>query len=102
MPAWQTVLLGAIAGFTIYLGLPLGRLRDPRPSLKAFLNAASAGILLFLAFEIFHGAFEPVEHALERWHEGEEGLWRVLGLGSVFALGLALGSLAAREEGRRA
>ena len=57
----QTILLGAIAGLTIYLGLPVGRLRTQRLGSKAFLNAASAGILVFLLFDILAHATEPVE-----------------------------------------
>jgi zinc transporter, ZIP family len=84
----QTVLLGAIAGSTIFLGLPLGRLRDPRPSLKAFLNAASAGILLFLLLEILGHAFEPLEEAVT------DARWSTLaGLGAVFAIGFGAGLL---------
>jgi len=41
----QIALLGAIAGFTIYIGLPLGRLRAPMPQLKALLSAIATGIL---------------------------------------------------------
>lgn len=93
MSTSQTVLLGAIAGLTIFLGLPLGRLQNPRPTLKALLNAVSAGILLFLLFEIFHGAFEPLEEAVEHLHEGEGGWGSVLGLGSVFVGGLSVGLL---------
>jgi len=89
----QTVLLGGIAGFTIFLGLPLGRLRNPAPRLKSFLNAASAGILLFLLFEIFHGAFEPVEQAVERLHEGQAAWGRILGFGLLFVGGWAAGML---------
>ena len=37
MPASQIALLGAIAGFTIYLGLPIGRIRGAMPKTKAFL-----------------------------------------------------------------
>ncbi len=93
MSTGQTILLGAIAGFTIFLGLPLGRLENPRPTLKAALNAVSAGILLFLLFEIFHGAFEPVEEAVEELHAGEGGWGPVLGRGAVFLTGLAVGLL---------
>ena len=35
----QIVLLGGIAGSTIFLGLPLGRLSNPSPALKASLCA---------------------------------------------------------------
>ena len=34
----QIALMGAIAGVTIFLGLPVGRLRRPVPRLKAALN----------------------------------------------------------------
>jgi len=33
------MLLGFIAGVTILLGLPIGRLRSPAPTLRALLNA---------------------------------------------------------------
>lgn len=44
----QTLLLGFIAGVTILLGLPLGRLRSPVPGTRVFLNAVAVGILVFL------------------------------------------------------
>ena len=87
----QTALLGFIAGATIFLGLPMGRLQNPRPRLKTFLNALSAGILLFLLFEIFHDAFEPLEHAVEEVHAGTGGWGSVLGFGAVLFVGLAAG-----------
>lgn len=93
MSTWETILLGGIAGSTIFLGLPLGRLRNPRPGLKSLLNAVSAGILLFLLFEIFHGAFEPVEEAVEHAHEGEGSWASVAGVSSVFVAGFAVGLL---------
>jgi ZIP family zinc transporter len=89
----KATLLGLIAGGTIYLGLPLGRLRDPRPRLKSFLNAGSAGILLFLLFEIFHDAFQPLEEAVERLHEGVGGWGAPFGFGAVLFGGLAAGLL---------
>ena len=48
MSSAQIALLGAIAGFTIYLGLPIGRLRAPMPRVRAGLNAVAIGILVFL------------------------------------------------------
>jgi zinc transporter, ZIP family len=88
MTTGETIFLGAIAGSTIFLGLPLGRLRNPRPALKAFLNAASAGILLFLLMEIFGHSFEPVEAAVVGGHWGRFG-----GLAALFAGGLGVGLL---------
>jgi ZIP family zinc transporter len=93
MTTTQTVLLGAIAGATIFLGLPLGRLKTPRLAMKALLNGASAGILLFLLVEIFEGAFEPLEHAVEELHDGEGGLGPVFGFGVVFVVGFGVGLL---------
>jgi len=96
----QTVLLGAIAGFTIYLGLPLGRVRLAGLKTRAFLNAASAGILVFLLFEILGHATEPVEHALEAAAEGEAGWGQFAALGLVYAVGFGVGLLGLLYLGR--
>ena len=48
----KIALLGAIAGLTIFLGLPLGRLSSPAPRARAWLNAIAAGILLFLLWDV--------------------------------------------------
>lgn len=93
MSTTQTILLGAIAGFTIYLGLPLGRVRVASLRTKAFLNAASAGILVFLLFEILAHATEPVEHALEEAVEGEAAWGQFAALGLVYAVGFGAGLL---------
>jgi ZIP family zinc transporter len=89
----QTILLGALAGFTIYLGLPLGRVRVANRGTKAFLNAASAGILVFLLVEILAHATEPVEHALEEAVEGEAAWGQFAALGLVYAVGFGAGLL---------
>ncbi|KDE97086.1 zinc permease [Mycolicibacterium aromaticivorans JS19b1 = JCM 16368] len=64
MSASQIALLGAFAGFTIFLGLPIGRLRAPMPKLKAALNAVAIGILVFLLWDVLAHAWEPVDRAL--------------------------------------
>jgi zinc transporter, ZIP family len=87
----QTILLGAIAGFTIFLGLPLGRVRVASLRTKAFLNAASAGILVFLLFEILAHATEPVEEALEEAADGEATWAHFAALGLVYAIGFGVG-----------
>ena len=48
----ETLLLGLVAGTTILLGLPVGRLRRPAPQLRTFLNAVAVGILLFLVWDV--------------------------------------------------
>jgi zinc transporter, ZIP family len=96
----QTILLGAIAGFTIYLGLPLGRVQVASLRTKAFLNAASAGILVFLLFEILAHATGPVEEALEEAADGEAGWGQFAGLGLVYVIGFGAGLLSLLYLGR--
>ena len=60
----ETVILGSIAGFTIFLGLPLARVRVVAPRYHAFLNALAIGILLFLFVDIVEHAIGPVETAI--------------------------------------
>ena len=55
--------LGAVAGFTIFLGLPLAALQKVSPTVKGFLNAVAMGILIFLIVDVFAHALEPVEEA---------------------------------------
>jgi ZIP family zinc transporter len=70
----QILVLGALAGSTILLGLPLGRLAGPGVRLKAALSATATGILLFLLYDVIHGAIEPVDAALNGAVDG--GSWR--------------------------
>jgi ZIP family zinc transporter len=60
----QIAILGGIAGLTIFLGLPMGRVRHLSTAARALLNATAAGILLFLFVEVMGHGIEPVEHAL--------------------------------------
>ena len=87
----QTLLLGFIAGVTILIGLPLGRMRAPRPGVRQFLNALAIGILLFLIWDVLAHAFEPIDTALGRLHDGSAGIGPVLGYATLFFLGLAVG-----------
>jgi len=89
----RTIVLGAIAGSTIFLGLPMGRLRNPRRRLKALLNAFSAGILVFLLFDILATATQPLEHLMEQTAAGAPHWGRFAGLAAVYAVGLAAGLL---------
>jgi len=87
----QTLLLGFIAGVTILIGLPLGRMRAPRPGMRQFLNALAIGILLFLIWDVLVHAFEPIDTALGRLHDGSAGIGPVLGYAALFFLGLTVG-----------
>src|SRR4051794_39612583 len=87
----RTLLLGAIAGVTILLGMPLGRMRSPLPRLRQLLNATAIGILLFLLWDVLSGAFEPIDDALSAFHEGDGGLGRAVGYSLLFFGGLTVG-----------
>lgn len=63
MDYYQLLLLGAIAGFTIFLGLPLAVLQNISARKKGFLNAFAIGILVFLIIDVFSHAWESAEEA---------------------------------------
>jgi ZIP family zinc transporter len=91
MSEWETLLLGFVAGITILLGLPLGRLRAPRPSLSLFLNALAIGILTFLLWDVLVHGWQPVDTALSNLHNNSGGLGPVIGYGALFFGGLTVG-----------
>ncbi len=90
----DTVLLGFIAGVTILLGLPIGRLRSPAPALRVFLTASAVGILLFLFWDVLAHAWEPVDAALADLRAGAGGIGPVLGYGTLFLGGIGVGLIA--------
>jgi ZIP family zinc transporter len=96
----QTLLLGFIAGATILLGLPLGRVQAPSVETRVLLNAIAIGVLAFLGWDVLTHAWEPVDSALAAVHEGAGGLGPVLGYGGLFLGGIAvgLGSLVIYEQ----
>jgi ZIP family zinc transporter len=83
----QTVILGGLAGLTIFLGLPVARLRLASRQYLSLLNAFAIGILLFLFIEVMEHAVAPVEEALE---EGEPGFLLLL---LIVAVGFGAGLL---------
>src|SRR6266571_632657 len=87
MSTTQTLVLGAIAGFTIFLGLPIGRMQNVSAATKAFLAATATGILIFLFWDVMSGAVEPVETALEAGRGGRFA-WLAFLLTAGFFVGL--------------
>jgi ZIP family zinc transporter len=83
----QTAGLGALAGLTIFLGLPVARVGRPRPTRLAFLTAASVGVLVFLLYDVVKGASETIETALD------QSRGTGIGYGLLLAAGFAVGSL---------
>jgi len=87
----EIVLLGAIAGFTIYLGLPIGRIENAMPGLRALLNAVAVGILIFLLWDVLSAGIEPVENAFVDASQKSGSWWRVLGFGALLTATVAIG-----------
>ncbi|MBV8245163.1 MAG: multicopper oxidase domain-containing protein [Candidatus Eremiobacteraeota bacterium] len=86
---WMTVALGAIAGFTIFLGLPVARARGVNVQMVAVLNALAIGILLYLVIEIARNATTPIVQGVASWHAGVAPF--PTGLVLVFIVGLSIG-----------
>jgi len=100
----ETVLLGALAGFTIYLGLPLARMRLLGSRARVGLAMFAVGVLAFLFVDVMSHGGEILEHAVQRLHAGSVGFGHVLLLGLLLAAGFAAGTvgLAAVERWMRA
>ena len=75
MSLTRTLILGFIAGATIVLGLPLGRMRAPAARLRTLLSAIAVGILFFLVIDVFSNAYQPIQTQLHdlRHHHGSTG-----------------------------
>jgi ZIP family zinc transporter len=91
MTTGQTLALGAVAGFTIFLGLPLGRVQSADVRLRAGLSALACGVLLFLLWDVLVHGVAPVEEALETAVEGEGSWAEFVGYAALFAGGLIAG-----------
>lgn len=81
------IILGAIAGITIFLGLPIARWRGASEKLRGTLALASAGVLLFLVIEVGYQAMESVEISVQADTFGG-ALSKILILVAGFAAGL--------------
>ena len=82
------VLLGAVAGGTVFLGLPVARMHGLPKSIQGFLNAFATGILVFLLWDILTHAAGPVEAAIA---QGQRGPFAAMA--AIFAAGIGLGLL---------
>src|SRR5947207_3023812 len=85
MSTAQTLILGAIAGLTIFVGLPLGRMQNVKPATKAFLASTATGILIFLLWDVLSEAVGPVETALGDGRAGRFAWLAFLLAGGFFA-----------------
>jgi ZIP family zinc transporter len=87
----ETAALGAIAGFTIYLGLPLGRLKSLDNRVRVGLAMFSVGILAFIFMDVTSNAQGIVSDALTSFKHHHSSFGHVLGLFALLAVGFTAG-----------
>jgi ZIP family zinc transporter len=102
----ETAVLGALAGLTIFLGLPFGRLQVLGPRVRVGLAMFAVGVLAFLFVDVLEHGFAIVEGAVQGFKDHRTSfarpLWLALLLGGGFAAGCAgLGSFELAMRRRR-
>ena len=88
----ETLLLAAIAGFTIYAGLPLARM-ETSPRTRVALAMFSVGILAFLLVDVLGHGYEETEAAVEAFGEDEGSFGHALALTLLLLGGFTAGCL---------
>jgi ZIP family zinc transporter len=87
----QTAALGALAGFTIYLGLPFGRLQLLGNRTRVALAMFAVGVLAFIFVDVMEHAFGIVEAAVEGFKDESGSLGHAVGLAALLGGGFGLG-----------
>ena len=89
----ETIVLGALAGFTIFLGLPVGRLQLLKSRPRVALAMFSVGVLAFIFVDVMSSGLSIVDdtlHAVKAGHQSAGYLiWLVVLLGGGFVTGSA-------------
>jgi zinc transporter, ZIP family len=89
----QTIALGALAGFTIFLGLPVGRMKVLGNRARVALAMFAVGILAFIFVDVLSNGLSIVDNALDAVKHHHQSLayliWLVVLMGGGFTLGSA-------------
>ena len=88
----QTVLLGALAGFTIYLGLPVGRLQLLSTRTRVALAMFSVGVLAFIFVDVLSNGLSIIDDTLTAVKAHHQSVGYLVGLVALLAVGFAAGS----------
>ena len=89
----HTVALGALAGFTIYIGLPIGRLQLLGSRARVALAMFAVGVLAFIFVDVFSNGVSIIDTTLTQVKHHHSSVaylvWLVALLGAGFAAGSA-------------
>jgi zinc transporter, ZIP family len=88
----ETVALGAIAGLTIFLGLPLGRVRRVDDRMRVSLAMFSVGILAFIFMDVTKHGEAILETSVAGFKAHTASFGHVLGLFALLSTGFTLGT----------
>ena len=88
----ETVLLGALAGSTIFLGLPFARLRLLGTRARVGLAMFAVGVLAFLFVDVMAHGFAIVEDAVNAYKDGTGSFGHAAWLALMLGIGFAAGS----------
>ncbi len=87
----STALLGAIAGATIFIGLPVGRVKGLSDRARVGLSMLATGILAFLFMDVGAEALCILQGRLDAFKDDSASLWPVIGLFALLAVGFLVG-----------
>src|SRR3981081_1192876 len=97
----ETIGLGAIAGLTIFLGLPLGRIRRVDDRMRVCLAMFSVGILAFIFMDVTKHGEAILETGVADYKANTASFAHVLGLFALLAVGFTLGTAGISAVERR-
>src|SRR3954451_615789 len=96
----ETTALGAIAGFTIFLGLPFARMDRVGTRARVALAMLSVGILAFLFVDVTGEGFSLVSDSVDKLHHGGS-IGTAIGYTLMFGAGLFAGIVGLTTVERR-
>ncbi|MCI4317736.1 MAG: zinc permease [Thermoplasmata archaeon] len=98
---WEIVALGAFAGLTIFLGLPVAAARGLSDRTRAILSALAVGVLLYLFVDVLNAAHQIVVAPLAAGGGSLTSLGYAAILASAFVAGAAMLLLIEGQFARR-
>src|SRR5436309_9427848 len=87
----ETAALGSLAGFTIYLGLPLGRMRTLSTRARVSLAMLSVGILAFILVDVIDHALAIVQVPVDAARQGHGNPGEIITRAVLLGVGFLIG-----------